>query len=156
MTPTMRNLHEETILPPAGSVADLKALLDEVEVRSVLLGGDGSQIELPAEVFSVLKQVVEAMSQGLAISIVPHHLTLTTQEAAELLGISRPTFVKLLENGEIAYEKPGRHRRVKLKDVLAYRGERRKDRSDRLSDLVQTSEDSDLYNKANNFENGGR
>src|SRR6266511_2543238 len=59
--------------------------------------GGGERIELPAEVFEVLRQVVLAMTEGQAVTVAPHHQTLTTQEAADLLGVSRPTLVRLLE-----------------------------------------------------------
>jgi excisionase family DNA binding protein len=60
------------------------------------------------------------MAQGKAVTVAPHNLQLTTQEAADLLGISRPTLVRLLERGDIPLTKPNRHPRVQLIDVLAY------------------------------------
>ena len=76
---------------------------------------------MPPEVFEILREVVEALAQGLAITIAPHQMILSTGEAADILGVSRPTLVRLLEAGEIPFEQPGRHRRVRLADVLAYR-----------------------------------
>jgi excisionase family DNA binding protein len=73
-----------------------------------LVGPAGERIELPAEVFTVLREVVLAMAEGEAVTVAPHHQTLTTQEAADLLGVSRPTLVRLLEQGKIPYEQPGR------------------------------------------------
>ena len=67
----------------------------------------------------VLLEVVTAMSKGQAISVVPKSRRLTTSEAADFLGISRPTLVKLLEGGEIPFEQPSRHRRVLLSDLVA-------------------------------------
>src|SRR3546814_12421743 len=86
-----------------------------------LSGPNGEHLVLPPEVFEVLRDVLEAMAQGQAVTVAPVHQRLTTQEAADLLGISRPTVVKLLESGEIPFEQPGRHRRARLADVLAYR-----------------------------------
>ena len=73
------------------------------------------------------------------------HQRLTTQEAADLLGISRPTFVKLLESGEIAFEQPGRHRRVRLADVLSYRQRRSTQRRESLDRMVETADESGMY-----------
>ncbi len=70
---------------------------------------------------------------------------LTTQEAADLLGISRSTFVKLLEDGEIPYERPGRHRRVLLSDVLTYRQRQSERAREALDRMVEISHESGLY-----------
>ncbi|MDF6019750.1 excisionase family DNA-binding protein [Streptomyces sp. JH34] len=71
--------------------------------------------------------------------------TLTTQEAADLLGISRATFVKILDEGGVPFSRPGRHRRVLLTDVLLYGEERRSRRRRGLDELVLLTEDADLY-----------
>ena len=89
------------------------------------------------EVFEVLRDVVDAMAQGQAVTIAPVHQRLTTQEAADLLGVSRPTVVKLLESGEIPFEQPGRHRRVRLADVLAYRERASVERRGALDRMVE-------------------
>ena len=114
---------ERTVLPPEESLDKLVALLGPIgaEPTATVSGPNGEHMVLPPEVFAVLRDVVQAMAHGQAVTIVPVHQRLTTQEAADLLGISRPTVVKLLESGEIAFERPGHHRRVRLADVLAYR-----------------------------------
>jgi len=94
--------------------------------RYFLSGADsGEQVEIPAEVHQVLQQVVEAMRQGLAVTIVPQTMVLTTQQAADLLGVSRPTLIKLLGDNKIPYERIGTHRRIQLRDLLTYRDQRR-------------------------------
>jgi excisionase family DNA binding protein len=100
----------------------------QVAPRYLLTGPDlGDQVEIPAEIYRVLHQVIEAMSQGMAVTVVPQSQTMTTQQAAELLGVSRPTLIRLLESKRIPYERIGTHRRVLLRDVLAYRQKRRED-----------------------------
>src|SRR3546814_6595386 len=85
------------------------------------------------------------MAQGQAVTVAPVHQRLTTQEAADLLGISRPTVVKLLESGEIPFEQPGRHRRVRLADVLAYRERASAARRAALDRMVELADEADLY-----------
>jgi excisionase family DNA binding protein len=88
--------------------------------NATLTGPDGTRLELPGEIFEVLRDVVAALAQGLAITVAPHQTVLSTSEAASIVDISQPTFVWLLEAGEIQFSQPGRHRRVGLADLLAY------------------------------------
>jgi excisionase family DNA binding protein len=112
-----------------------------------LVGPDGVRTPLPAAVYEVLHHVVLAMARGQAVTIAPHHQQLTTQEAADVLGISRPTLVKMLDDGLIPFSRPGRHRRVLLRDVLAYQQQRRMARQAAMDELVDISEESDAYQK---------
>ena len=75
----------------------------------------------------------------------PQNALLTTQEAAELLGISRPTLVRLVEDGEIPYEQRGRHRRVMLADLLAYQASMRRERREALDRMAQEGQAAGLY-----------
>ncbi len=140
------DLTDRTVFPPehAELLRELEQFLEAVPVAE-LKSPDGETTELPMEVYGVLREVVEAMSRGQAITVAPHDQALTTQEAADLLGISRPTFIKLLERGEIEYTQPGRHRRVLLRDVLAYQRRSRERTADALQELTDVSEESGLY-----------
>jgi excisionase family DNA binding protein len=75
----------------------------------------------------------------------PHHLTLSTQEAADLLRISRTTLVRLLETGAIPFEKPSRHRKVRLDDLLEYRRRQRHQAELAFADMVADTERLGLY-----------
>jgi excisionase family DNA binding protein len=119
-------------------------MLEESE-RARLVGPDGSQIDIPPQLYGVLLDVVTALSQGLAISIAPHNTMLTTQEAADMLHISRPTLVRLLIDGEIPYSMRGRHRRVMLRDVLDYRDRTHQQRRHTLDQMTADGEDDGLY-----------
>ncbi len=137
---------ERTVLPPQENLDSLLALLTGAEAASATLTApSGEHLVLPPEVFELLRDVVTAMAQGQAVTIAPVHQRLTTQEAADLLGISRPTFVKLLEDGEMPYEQPGRHRRVLLSDVLEYRQRRSVQSRDALDRMVEIAYESDMY-----------
>ncbi|NTW41621.1 MAG: excisionase family DNA-binding protein [Cellulomonadaceae bacterium] len=124
-------------------VATLTAMLREPSAR--LRGPDGSEVELPVEVHDVLVQVLEAMQRGQAIMVAPISTRLTTSQAADLLGVSRPTLVKLLENHEIPFEKATRHRRVRLDDLLAYRERRRVERRSILDETTRQAIEHGLY-----------
>lgn len=137
-------LEQHTVLPPAQSGVDSAALVDLLGVlrptdpanRARLTGPDGSVVALPDEIYDILREVVDALARGQAISVAPVDAVLTTQQAADMLNISRPTLVKLLENGDIPFEKPGRHRRVRLADLLAYKQRAREQRRRLLSEMT--------------------
>lgn len=139
---------ERTVLPPEEPPKGLLQALSGLEARTTtLMGPDGEHVVLPPEVFEVLRDVVAAMVDGQAVTIVPVHQRLTTQEAADLLGISRPTLVKLLDADEIPYERPGRHRRLLLSDVLAYRDRRSSERREALDNMAEIAEESGMYER---------
>jgi excisionase family DNA binding protein len=89
--------------------------------------------------------VVQALQQGLAATIAPQTTTLTTQQAAELLGVSRPTVIKLLDKGDVPFERVGTHRRILLRDLLAYRERRRAEQYAALeATAVDLADEEDL------------
>jgi excisionase family DNA binding protein len=96
----------------------------------------------------VLVDVVDALRAGHEVTVTRMHQRLTTQEAADILNVSRPTLVKLLETGEIPFEQPGRHRRVRLADVLAYRDRLEERRDAALVEIIRISEEAGLYDIA--------
>lgn len=115
---------------------------DAPEPQYFLAGATpGDQVQIPKEIHNALLQVIEAMQRGLAVSIAPQTKTLTTQQAADLLGISRPTLVKLLDADKIPFERAGAHRRVLLVDVLAYREHRRNAQYAALEEIRSTLDD---------------
>jgi|APSaa5957512535_1039671.scaffolds.fasta_scaffold60070_3 excisionase family DNA binding protein len=140
---------EHTVLPPKQSLDDLVSMFSRMgdEPTTTLSGPNGEHLILPPEVYEVLRDVVTAMGHGQAVTVAPVHQRLTTQEAADLLGISRPTLVKLLEAGEIDFEQPGRHRRVRLNNVLAYRERRSTQRRESLDRMVEIADESGMYEK---------
>jgi excisionase family DNA binding protein len=115
------------------------------EARPRLVAADGTQVALPGQVYEILLQVVTAMNAGLAVTVAPHHLMLSTQEAADLLGVARTTLVRLLDSGAIPFDKPSRHRKIKLVDLLEYRTRQRSRAELALADMVADSERLGLY-----------
>ena len=145
-------VHDQTYLPrqdDAEIVDFLSALRNRggqpADARPRLVGPDGQSVELPESMFGVLLQVAAAMKAGLAVTVAPHHLTLSTQEAADLLRISRTTLVRLLEAGVIPFDKPSRHRKVRLDDLLEYRRRQRSQAELALADMVADTERLGLY-----------
>lgn len=140
---------ERTVLPPDESLDDLAERFSGFgrEPVTTVIGPNGEEIVLPEKVFEVLREIVRLMAQGRAVTIAPVHQRLTTQEAADLLGISRPTLVRLLEAGEMAFEQPGRHRRVRLVDVLEYRDRRSVQRRAALDSMVEIADESGMYER---------
>jgi excisionase family DNA binding protein len=145
-------VQDETYLPredDAEVIDFLTALRNRggqpADPRPRLVGPDGQSIELPDSMFQVLLQVATAMKAGLAVTVAPHHLTLSTQEAADLLRISRTTLVRLLETGAIPFDKPSRHRKVRLDDLLEYRRRQRSQAELAFADMVADAERLGLY-----------
>ena len=103
------------------------------------------RIKIPLRALKLLAKILEATSQGKPVSLVPIATEMTTQAAAELLGCSRPHLVKLLEEGQIAFTKVGRHRRGKFEDVMAYKNTMKKERESLLKDMMRGDEDLGLY-----------
>jgi excisionase family DNA binding protein len=93
------------------------------------------RIEIPKAALPIIRYVLECMSQGLAISLAPVHTQVTTQQAANLLGVSRPFLIKLLERNEIPFTKVNRHRRIVLKDLLEYKRRSHQERQRVLDEL---------------------
>ncbi len=114
----------------------------------------GERIELPGTVFEVLRAAVGFMSHGQAIMLVPDNQAITTQRAADILGMSRPFFIKQLEVGLMAHHRVGNQRRVYLRDVLAFSKKRDADRLASLDLLARDAFEAGMYER-NVFPEGG-
>lgn len=121
-------------------IKQLKSDEPEIEVEETK-----EHIKIPIKALRLLAGILEAMSEGQPISIVPMATEVTTQKAAEILGCSRPYLVKLLEEGEIPFIKIGRHRRVKMEDVLDYKEMKKKEQKKHLIEMMQNDEELGLY-----------
>lgn len=126
-------------------LAQIMDLLDRMEstgqTTARLLGAEGEAIDLPPSAYEALRAVVAGMTSGLTMTLVPHGKELTTQEAADLLNVSRPYLVRIVDAGEIPAHRVGTHRRLKIEDVLAYRAHRAVSRREALREMTAISEE---------------
>jgi len=107
---------------------------------AALRAPDGTERLIPEEIFAVLEQVADALASGSGVTVAPNDMQMTTQQAADFLGVSRPTLIKYLEDGTIPFDKRGRHRRVLLRDVVAFQEAFRVDRKAALRDMARNSQ----------------
>lgn len=107
-------------------------------------GGEARTITLMPALTNALLDILRIIATGRGFHIISVEAELTTQEAAELLNVSRPFLIKLLEKGDVPFTTIGRHRRVRAEDLFAYMAKRRRSRADALSELVTLDAESDL------------
>jgi excisionase family DNA binding protein len=117
------------------------------EGTAVLIGPDGGRIDLPPSVHEVLVRIVEKMQEGKAVAILPLTEELSTQAAADLLGVSRQFFVRECEAHKLPFHYTGTHRRVLLKDLLAYKKYREQARRNSIVRIARESEELGDYDK---------
>ena len=110
-----------------------------------LVGPRGESIPLPESVFYVLERVAEVMARGDSITVVPVGREVTTQQAADLLNVSRQYLVRLLDEGRIPFRKTGKHRRLRIEDVLRFKEKRDKDRRAGLRELSRMTQEFGGY-----------
>ncbi len=124
----------------------IQGVLGNVNRVPKLISPNGEEIELPESLFHVLRQLVYHLAQGRAVTIVPLNKELTTQEAADMLNISRPYLIKLLEQGEIPFTRTGTHRRIRFSDLIEYKKLRDSERRRGMAELTQLSQELGFYN----------
>ncbi len=110
-----------------------------------LVGPKGESIALPESVFYVLERVAEVLARGDSITVVPVGREVTSQQAADLLNVSRQYLVRILDEGRIAFRKTGKHRRLRIDDVLRFKANRDMDRRAGLRDLSQMTQEFGGY-----------
>ena len=116
----------------------LSAHLADADVLTLSL--DGEDVSLPADVLRLFVEMLTELSEGRAVSIIPTEAELTTQQAADLLNVSRPFLVDLLEKGAIPHHKVGTHRRIRFQDLQTYRTRRDREQKQALDDLAALGE----------------
>ena len=129
-----------------GALRDLEELLSRVPgTTRLFLGTPTSRRDIPASVQRLLVAMIRELARGKAVSIASMQRDLTTQQAADLLNVSRPFVVKLLESGAIPFHRVGTHRRIHLEDLLNYRQHRSEDRGAALTELARETQEQGFY-----------
>jgi excisionase family DNA binding protein len=147
VTATYPNVELRGVVPPrdSGGLSRLKAFLDGHRGAAVLTAADGASAELPEEVYEVIAQAVDALADGSAVTVAPLSARLTTTQAAAVLGVSRPTLTKMLDDGKIPFEQLNVHRRMRLADVLAFKERRSRERRALLDEMTRQAQEDGLY-----------
>ena len=125
---------------------DLDQLLRSNQ-QIVVMAPGRTGVELPESVIEILRQAVGYMLQGKAVTLTPVHRNLTTQEAADLLGVSRPFLVELLAKKEIPFHLVGTHRRIYLEDLLRFRERRDKGRKEIINQMAREAMENGDYDQ---------
>lgn len=108
---------------------------------TLIVEDESEPVVIPRSAIDLLVAVLANMAAGQSVSIVPMHAELTTQQAAEILNVSRPFVVKLLEEGKIEYKLVGTHRRIRADSLLAYKREDDAHGRSASAELIQLGQD---------------
>lgn len=146
----IERVHEQlpdpnTVRLARASAAELGQLLNKLpETDRAHIKLDGQDLILPRQALILLRDLLADMAQGNAVAIVPLHAEMTTQQAADMLNVSRPYLINLLEKGELRFTRVGTHRRIQFKDLMAYKDKIKKQSSSAMDELVQIAQENNL------------
>ena len=140
---------------PAAATDDEQVILRHIEALlavntehpAMLVSPDGETVVLPDSAFQLLRTVVHHLANDEAVSVIPVNRELTTQQAADLLNVSRPYIIQLLDREEIPYHWTGTHRRIRLDHLLDYKRRRDAERREGLRQLTRRSQRLSLYGR---------
>lgn len=148
--------HDNLIAPDEKEVSSIKKVASSLgkpskcERRYLLVDqANDVELELPHALYLVLLSAAKQLAKGNSVSILHYEEELTTQQAADLLHVSRPYLVKILESGKIRFHRVGTHRRVRMRDLLDYKRIRDTRRRGDLQEMVRVSEALGLYDEDN-------
>lgn len=145
-------LNDKLVAASPDEVSKIKTLSDALSsnagaggIRYFLSDSTGKQLELPKSIFGLLAVAAQEMAQGHSVVIAHYDHELTTQEAADLMQVSRPYLIQLLEKGHIPFRLVGTHRRIRMGELLAYKKHRDNRRREGLQELQRVSDALGLY-----------
>ena len=144
----LENVHEPTPeeVRAAGQAARALASAREPHITVAEQGRDAEPLHIPSSLFKTIIRVLAEIGNGNAIAVVPVQAELTTQQAADLLNVSRPHLVKLLKDGALPFHMAGTHRRIRARDVLNHKAKIDHQREGTLAAIAALDEELELYN----------
>jgi len=129
-------------------VAEVKTMLSALGHPAqgpVLVAPDGSRAVLPDALYDVLLCAASDLAAGLAVVVLPSNAHLTTQQAADMLHVSRPTLIALLDDGRLPFTRARSHRRIELEDVLAFQRHHRAEADRVRARIVERAQELGVY-----------
>ena len=106
--------------------------------------GQERPLELPTGAVALLMEILEAMAAGRGLTLIPENAELTTVQAADVLNVSRPFLIRLLDENILPHRKVGKHRRIRMEDVMAYKAKIDRDREAVLDELAREAQDLEM------------
>lgn len=150
----MATLVERTITPTEDDkrlALESSQYLDPVsalphEIRMQFLDADAPNnvFALPAPALRLLNEILKEMAKGNAITLIPNNAMITTQEAADILNVSRPFLIGLLEAGKIPYQRLGSHRRILFQDLMRFKEKADAARAEAMRLLTEEAQELDM------------
>lgn len=128
----------------AQAISELNAAKGKAGTRFMLADSSGVQIQLSEGAFNLVVRILSEMSKGNGIMVIPIHAELTTQQVADFLNVSRPFLISLLEKHEIPFRTVGRHRRVRLEDIMNYKKRIDQKRLEALDELAAQAQELNI------------
>ncbi|WP_024796177.1 helix-turn-helix domain-containing protein [Tomitella biformata] len=127
------------------ALSALRDVASDTETVDMTIPGSAQSVHLPRVAFEQIQDLLANMAAGQGVTLVPANAELTTQQAAELLNVSRPHVIKLLDQGQFQYRRVGRHRRILASSLLTYQRAQQADARQAADDLAALTEDLGLY-----------
>lgn len=131
------------------SMSKLRETSEKVESSEssfveIKISENGEFLKIPTKALSLLSEILSNMAEGRSVTLIPSDAEVSTQQAADMLSVSRPHLVKLLKEGKIPFRKTGTHRRIELKNIIAYEKRLKENRSEKLDFLAKQAQELNL------------
>jgi excisionase family DNA binding protein len=145
MTTTMHTFKEARTHEADEALKKVAALLSGSDQTLILSDKQGGKVVLPSEAIEAFSQVIDALRARKPTVFYPKQALLTTQQAADYLGVSRPYLIQLLDDGKIPYSMVGTHRKILYEDLADYRAEMKRVQHAAIAEIIRISEEAGLY-----------